>query len=131
MAALERWSPYMLSILRIMAALLFLQHGLAKLIGFPPVPNPVPELYSLLWFQGIIELVGGVLLAVGGLTRPVAFILAGDMAVAYFMAHAPGSFYPIANRGDLAVIFCFVFLHIFFAGGGAWSVDRAIGRSAS
>jgi len=131
MASLERWSPYMRSILRIMVGLLFLEHGLAKLIGFPPPPNPMPPLFSLYGIQGIIEVVGGVLLALGALTRPVAFILAGDMAVAYFMAHAPKSFFPLLSGGDAAILYCFIFLYIFFAGAGPWSVDRAIGRSAS
>ncbi|HUH85846.1 MAG TPA: DoxX family protein [Stellaceae bacterium] len=131
MASLERWSPYMLSVLRIMVALLFLEHGLAKLIGFPPPPAPAPAFLSLLWIQGVIEAVGGVLLVLGALTRPVAFILAGDMAVAYFIAHAPRSFFPLLNQGDAAVLYCFIFLYIFFAGGGPSSVDRALGRSSS
>jgi putative oxidoreductase len=125
------WAPRALSILRIVAALLFLEHGAQKLLGFPPSPNPGPTLFSLLWFQGIIELVGGVLLALGLFTRPVAFILAGDMAVAYFMAHAPRGFFPVNNGGDAAILYCFVFLYLMIAGPGAWSVDMAATRRSS
>ncbi len=127
--AYERWWPRMLSVLRIMTALLFLEHGTQKLLGFPPSPNPGPPLFSLYGVQGMIEIVGGVLLTIGLFTRPVAFILAGDMAVAYFMAHAPQSFFPILNRGDAAILYCFVFLALFVAGAGAWSVDAMRGRA--
>jgi putative oxidoreductase len=125
------WSPRMLSVLRIMTGLLFLEHGTQKLLGFPPSANPGPALFSLFGLQGIIELVGGVLMAIGLFTRPVAFILAGDMAVAYFYAHSPRGFFPLPNGGQLAILFCFVFLYLFVAGGGAWSVDqqRAASRS--
>jgi putative oxidoreductase len=125
------WSPRMLSVLRIMTGLLFLEHGTQKLFAFPPPANPGPALFSLLGVQGIIELVGGTLLALGFLTRPVAFVLAGDMAVAYFMRHAPRDFFPALNGGKLAILYCFVFLYLFVAGGGAWSVDeqRATSRS--
>ena len=122
---IAEWTPRMLSILRIVAALLFLEHGTQKLLGFPPGPNPAPALFTLIWVQGVIELVGGVLLAIGLFTRPVAFILAGDMAVAYFMAHAPRSFYPLLNGGDLAITYCFIFLYLAVAGGGIWSLDTA------
>ena len=121
---LTAWAPQMLSVLRIMTALLFLEHGTQKILNFPPHPSP-PELLSLSGIQGLIELVGGVLLTLGLFTRPVAFILSGDMAVAYFMAHAPESFFPVVNRGDAAVLYCFVFLYFVFAGGGPWSVDAA------
>lgn len=116
------WTPRMLSILRIMAALLFLQHGTQKLLSFPAAEF-MPSFPSLFWFAGAIELVGGTLLALGLFTRPVAFILSGQMAVAYFMAHAPRSFFPIENGGDAAVLYCFVFLFFAVAGGGAWSLD--------
>jgi putative oxidoreductase len=95
-----------------------------KFLGFPPSSNPGPSLFSLLGLQGIIELVGGVLIVIGLFTRPVAFILAGDMAVAYFMRHAPRDFFPLVNMGQLAILFCFVFLYLFIAGGGAWSIDQ-------
>jgi putative oxidoreductase len=124
---LERVSKYLpeaLSIARIVIGLLFLEHGSAKLLGFPMTPGPQPAMLSLLWVQGVIELVGGALLAIGLLTRPVAFILAGDMAVAYFMQHAPSNFFPIINRGDAAILYCFIFLLFFVAGPGRWSVDR-------
>ena len=116
----------MLGILRIMTGLLFLQHGLNKFFNFPEMPNHHPyALFTLSpGLQGILELIGGVLIALGLLTRPVAFVLAGDMAVAYFMAHAPRSFFPYVNGGDAAVLYCFVFLYLFVAGGGAWAVDR-------
>jgi putative oxidoreductase len=120
------WEPRMLSILRIMLGLLFLEHGLAKLLDFPHPPNHVP--YALITLnpglQGLLELVGGFLLALGLFTRPVAFVLAGDMAVAYFMAHSPRGFFPLLNGGELAIVYCFVFLYLWFAGGGEWSLDR-------
>jgi putative oxidoreductase len=119
--SLEKGRPYILSILRIVVALLFLEHGLQKYFGFP---SAGPPMTPLLYVQGAIEIVGGVLLLVGAYTRVVAFILAGDMAVAYFMAHLPRSFFPAMNSGDAAILFCFAFLYIVFAGGGPWSVDR-------
>jgi putative oxidoreductase len=122
-ASLEKASPYMLSVLRIVVALLFLQHGLQKYFGFP---SAGPPMSPLLYVQGAIEIVGSVLLLVGAYTRVVAFVLAGDMAVAYFMAHFPRSFFPAANGGNLAVLYCFVFLYLLFAGGGPWSVDRVV-----
>lgn len=127
MAASDRyaqWSPRMLAVLRIMTGLLFLEHGTQKLLGFPPSPNPGPSLFSLLGLQGVLELIGGLLIVLGLFTRPVAFILAGDMAVAYFMAHAPRSFFPALNGGDAAILYCFVFLYLAVAGGGAWELDE-------
>jgi len=118
---LDSRSPYVLSILRIVAALLFMQHGFQKYFAFP---SAGPHMRPILYAQGIIEMGGGILLLFGVYTRVVAFILAGDMAVAYFMAHAPRSFFPAVNGGDAAVLYCFVFLYIFFAGGGPWSLDR-------
>lgn len=118
------WTPRVLSLMRIMAALLLLQHGTAKFLGFPAVPMFANvQLMSMLGASGVIELVGGALLAIGLFTRPVAFVLSGFTAVAYFMAHAPKSFYPIINGGELAALYSFVFLYLVFAGGGAWSVD--------
>jgi putative oxidoreductase len=125
-AGLESARPYVLSLLRIIAALLFLQHGLQKYFSFPSaVTFPMRP---ILYVQGVIEIAGGVLLFLGVYTRLVAFILAGDMAAAYFMAHAPRSFFPAVNGGDAAVLYCFVFFYIFFAGGGPWSVDRTLLR---
>jgi putative oxidoreductase len=120
-ANLEKGRPYILSILRIVVALLFLEHGLQKFFGFPSAGPPMTPLLDV---QGVIEIVGGILLLIGAYTRVVAFILAGDMAAAYFMAHFPRSFFPSANSGDAAVLFCFAFLYMVFAGGGPWSVDR-------
>lgn len=119
------WAPRLLSVLRIMAALLFMEHGTMKLLGFPASDNPGPALFSLIGLAGLLELVGGALLVLGLFTRPVAFILSGQMAVAYFMAHAPQSFFPIKNGGESAILFCFVFLYLFAAGAGPWSLDAA------
>jgi putative oxidoreductase len=118
--------PQFLAILRIMTALLFLSHGTAKLLGWPDT-GMSPPLFSLAGLAGVLELVGGVLLLIGLFTRPVAFILAGEMAVAYFMAHAPQSFFPMINKGESAVLFCFIFLYLVFAGAGAWSIDHRRG----
>ena len=114
------------------AALLFLQHGTAKLLHFPHVAMfDQLQLFSLPGLAGVIELVGSVLLLIGLFTRPVAFIMSGEMAVAYFMAHAPRGFFPILNQGELAILFCFVFLYLAAAGGGPWSIDAARGEKAS
>jgi putative oxidoreductase len=117
------WQPRVLGLLRIVAALLLLQHGTAKLFGFPHVAMfDNVQLLSLLGIAGVLELAGGVLLLLGIFTRPVAFILSGEMAFAYFLAHAQKSFFPILNQGELAVLYCFVFLYLAAAGGGAWSL---------
>ena len=121
------WSPRLLSVLRIVAALLIMQHGAQKLFGFPP-PTSKPPLMSLLGFAGILEFIGGLLLLLGLFTRPVAFILSGLMAVAYFMAHAGQGFWPVLNRGELAALYSFVFLYLSAAGGGPWSVDYCLRR---
>lgn len=121
------WAPRFLSILRIMTALLFLEHGTQKLLGFP-ASDYVPAFMSLPWIAGVLELFGGAVLAVGLFTRPVAFILSGQMAVAYFIAHAPASFFPVLNGGESAILFCFVFLYLVFAGPGPWSVDAMRAR---
>ena len=124
------WEPRMLSILRIMTGLLFLQTGLNKLFNFPATPTHVPYQFSSLFsslspgVQGPIEVVGGLLIVFGLATRPVAFILAGDMAVAYFMAHQPRGVFPAQNGGTAAILYCFVFLYLWLAGGGEWSLDR-------
>jgi putative oxidoreductase len=128
--SLNVWAPRMLSILRIVAALIFLEHGTQKLFGFPPHPNP-PAMFTLSWWAAIFEVVGGPLLLVGLWTRPVAFILSGQMAVAYWVAHAPRSMYPVLNNGDAAILYCFLFLYIVFAGPGPWSVDAKMGRDGT
>jgi putative oxidoreductase len=123
---LDRWSPYALAALRIVTALIFMEHGTQKLFGFPAPPQSgLPPLLSLFGVGAILELVGGLLILVGLFTRPVAFILAGEMAVAYWMFHAPQSFYPALNGGDAAILYCFVFLLLVFTGPGAWSIDGA------
>jgi putative oxidoreductase len=124
----EAWTPRLLSVLRIVTAYLFLQHGTAKLFGFPHVPMfDGLQLASLPGIAGILEVVGGVLLLIGLFTRPTAFVLSGQMAVAYFIGHAPqGNFLsPMLNQGEPAVLFCFIFLFISAAGAGAWSIDAA------
>ena len=120
-------TPGVRSILRIMVALLFLEHGMSRLFGWPS-PLPYPPIFTLYWFAGFFELVGGALLLIGLFTRPVAFILSGEMAFAYFLSHAPRGFFPILNGGDAAILYCFVFLYIAFAGGGPWSLDRVYRR---
>ncbi|MBM3543937.1 MAG: DoxX family protein [Alphaproteobacteria bacterium] len=116
------WAPHVLSILRIVSALIFMEHGTAKLLGFPP-SDFSPQFLSLPWIAGVLEIVGGALLIVGLFTRPVAFILSGLMAFAYWIAHAPKSIYPLLNGGDAAILYCFIFLYLVFAGPGPWSVD--------
>jgi putative oxidoreductase len=124
----QAWSPRLLSVLRITTALMFLQHGTAKYLGFPKVEAfDNLQFMSLLGASGVLELIGGLLILIGLFTRPVAFILSGFMAVAYFMAHAPQGFYPLLNQGELAVLYCFIFLYLSIAGGGAWSADAARG----
>jgi putative oxidoreductase len=107
-----------------------LEHGTAKLLDFPHQPNHHPFVLGTLnpGAQGLIELIGGLLFAFGLFTRPIAFLLCGDVAVAYFMAHAPRSFFPLLNGGELAVVYCFTFLYFWLAGGGEWSLDRLLGR---
>ncbi|MBN9464621.1 DoxX family protein [Brevundimonas sp.] len=120
-----RWSPQLLAALRIVAGLLFLAHGVVKVFGFPAGAEPGRQaLASLFGIGGIIEIVTGGLLILGLFTRPAAFIASGQMAVAYWMFHAPKSPYPVVNGGDAAILFCFVFLYIFAAGPGAFSLDR-------
>lgn len=128
--ARDRWINILLSLLRVAAALVFMQHGSQKLFHFPPSGAPGPAapltLLSQTGIAGILEFFGGLLLLIGLFTRPVAFIVCGEMAVAYFTVHAPRAFLPIVNRGELAVVLCFVFLYLAFAGGGSWSVDALI-----
>lgn len=123
------WSPRLLSVLRIVAGFLFMAHGTQKLFSFPAASSSgEPPLLSLIGIAGLLETFGGALLLVGLCTRPVAFILSGMMAVAYFKAHAPQGFWPIINRGELAALYSFLFLYLAAAGGGSWSLDRLIRR---
>jgi putative oxidoreductase len=121
------WAPRVLSLLRIVVGLVLLQYGLAKLFGWPAVKmfEDLPWL-SLFGVAGMFELVGGTLLILGLFTRPVAFVLSGEMAAAYFIEHFPHSFFPIQSEGDLAVVLCFTFLYLSFAGGGPWSLDAIL-----
>ncbi|MET0313577.1 MAG: DoxX family protein [Hansschlegelia sp.] len=136
-APLSAWSPRILSLLRIVAGLLFMEHGTQKLLGFPIAQDLAamsPPLMSLSGIAGVFELVGGFLIAIGLFSRPVAFLLSGQMAGGYFLVHfgsdvslaaasASRSFYPLLNKGELAILYCFTFLYLFFAGPGPWSVD--------
>ncbi len=132
MSKLAAWQPHALAVLRIMAALLFIEHGLMKLMHFPApqpgVPDPLP---TLLLAAAIIEVVGGALIAVGLLTRVAAFLCSGEMAAGYFLVHAPKSFWPALNQGDAAILFSFIFLYFVFAGPGAWSLDAMLRKSSS
>lgn len=124
------WMPRLLSVMRIIIAFLFIQHGAQKLFGFMADPTKwtAPAMFSIVWIAGVLEFFGGLLILFGLFTRPVAFILSGLMAVAYFMAHAPGGFWTVKNGGELAVAYCFVFLYLAVAGGGSWSIDKLIWR---
>jgi putative oxidoreductase len=125
---IARWTsaaPQLLAVLRIVTGLLFFMHGSAKLLGFPPEIARAVPLFSLYGLAGTLEVVGGTLLVLGLWTRPVAFVLAGEMAFAYFMGHAGKGFWPIVNKGELAVQWCFLFLYFSAAGAGAWSIDNA------
>lgn len=122
-ASLARFSPYALGLLRIVAALLFVEHGTMKLMGFPVSATPLPPIGSLPGIAGLFELVGGLMILVGFFTRAAAFVCSGVMAFAYFLAHAPQSFFPVLNGGDAAILYCFIFLYLVFAGGGAWTLD--------
>lgn len=124
------WSPRALGVFRIITGLMIIEHGMAKLIGFPSVPAfaKLPP-FSLIGAAGFIELIGGALLIAGLFTQPAAFILAGEMAFAYFIAHAPKSFYPLVNGGTLAIAYCFACLYLATAGAGPWSLDAAMKRN--
>lgn len=132
MFGLDRFSGPLLSILRIVSGLLFLEHGTAKLLHFPPTEMfaQSPPVGSIIWIAGVLELVGGALLTLGLGTRLVAFILSGQMAVAYWMAHAPQSLYPIQNQGEGAILYCFIFLYLAAAGAGPLSLDAALRKKA-
>ncbi len=121
-----QWQSRMLSILRFVAGLCFLEHGTAKLLGFPPVGAYAHSLPPLLVGAGFVELIGGALVLLGLLTRPAAFIMSGEMAIGYFMAHAPKSAFPVLSGGDAAILYCFIFLYLSVAGAGVWSLDRVM-----
>jgi putative oxidoreductase len=125
----ESWAPRLRSVLRIMAAFLLMAHGTQKLFGVPATGTAHPvELVSLMGLAGILEVFGGLMILLGLFTRPVAFVIAGEMAVAYFKAHAPRGFWPILNHGEVPVLLCFIFLYLAAAGGGPWSFDALSGR---
>jgi len=124
---LAPYAPKVLSLLRIVAGLMFIQHGTQKIFGFPAPARGPFEIMSQMGIGGVLELVGGVLIVLGLFTRPVAFILSGMMAVAYFQFHGTSSLYPLVNGGELAALYCFVFLYLSFAGPGAWAVDTLTG----
>ena len=123
-ALASQLAPRMLSVMRIVVAFVYMEHGAQKLFNIPPAAQPMHHLPPLMIVAGIIECFGGFLVLIGAFTRPVAFIVAGEMAVAYFMSHAPHGFWPLVNRGEPAVVYCFVFLYLAMAGGGVWSVDQ-------
>ena len=133
MTDLDRWSPQLLALLRIVAALLFIEHGLMKLVQFPaPQPGVAYPLSSLLLAGGLIEVIGGALILLGLATRITAFLCSGEMAIGYFVVHLPMGFWPGLNGGDAAILFCFIFLYLVFAGPGAWSLDALVrGRRRS
>jgi putative oxidoreductase len=126
--SLSKYQPQALAILRIVTALCFMAHGTQKLFGFPASQMGSPDLLSLMGIAGILEVFGGLAILLGFLTRPVAFILAGQMAYAFWFMHVPmgGSVIPVSNGGDGAVLFCFVFVYLVFAGPGAWSLDETL-----
>jgi putative oxidoreductase len=125
------WADRMLSVLRVVAGLVFVSAGTMKLFGYPPSPVSIPpfSLMSELGVGGLLETFGGLAIVLGVLTRPVAFVLAGEMAVAYFQFHSPQSFFPTVNNGIPAVLYCFLYLYLAFAGAGAWGVDGMIARA--
>lgn len=127
-----KWAPRLLSVLRIVAGFLLMQHGMQKLLGLPaPMPTGTVPLLSLFGLVGALELGGGLLILLGLFTRPAAFILSGELAVAYFMAHAPLGFWPLLNQGELAALYSFVFLYLATAGGGTWGLDNLLHRRAT
>lgn len=125
-----RLAPHVLSLMRIVTALLFLEHGLSRLFGWPS-PIPTPPLFTMYWFAGAVELTGGVLLTLGLFSRVAALVMSGEMAFAYFLSHAPHGFFPILNRGDGAILYCFVFFYLAFAGPGPWSLDAPMSSRRS
>jgi putative oxidoreductase len=132
MSNLTQWSPRALAVLRIVTALLFLEHATMKFLAFPAgMPGMENGLPPMLMVAGAIELAAGILITIGLLTRWAALLASGEMAVAYWMAHAPNGFWPALNQGELAIMFCFVFLYLVFAGPGAWALDNVIGKRAT
>lgn len=129
-AVLATWQPRILSVLRAMTGLLFVSHGIQKLFAFPSSGRDPVELVSFMGGVGSLELIGGILLSVGLFTRSAAFVCSGFAATAYFIGHAGRDFFPILNGGELAIMFCFVFLYLIFAGGGAWSIDALRAKSS-
>jgi putative oxidoreductase len=128
---LNAWSPQLLSVLRIVAALLYILHGTQKLFGVPPsAKGGTVPLASMMGTTGVIEIVGGALILLGPFTRVAAFICSGEMAFAYFLAHAPRGWIPLTNGGELPVLYCFIFLYLAAAGGGAWSLDALLRRQS-
>ncbi|HEY9538126.1 MAG TPA: DoxX family protein [Kiloniellaceae bacterium] len=123
MSSLTSWSPHVLSLLRVASGAAFMAHGTMKWLNFPTRSFPQPEVFSMTGASGAIELIGGALIVLGLFTRPAAFICSGMTAVAYFMVHAPKSFFPVLNGGDAALLFCFAFFYLVFAGPGPWSLD--------
>ncbi|MBV8908282.1 MAG: DoxX family protein [Sphingomonas sp.] len=128
-AFLSRWQPQLLALLRIVTGLLFVEHATSKFFAFP-MPFPIQPLPPMLMAAGIIELVAGALITIGLFTRLAAFIASGEMAVGYFMMHFPQGFWPLVNKGEAAILFCFIFLYVAAAGAGAWSIDSARERKA-
>ena len=122
-------APYYLSIVRIVVGLMFMEHGTSKLFAFP-VPGGHHDPLTLLWFAAVIETVGGALLTLGLMPRLAAFVMSGEMAVGYFMGHAPKGFFPVANGGDAAILYCLIFLYFALAGGGPWAIAALFGRPA-
>jgi putative oxidoreductase len=132
MQRLERFSGPLLSLLRMASGLLFLEHGTAKLFTFPATPmfaHP-PHAFTLIWFAGLLEFAGGALISLGLFTRAAAFLLSGEMAIAYWTVHAPQGFFPVLNMGEAAILFCFVFLYLSAAGAGPWSLDAALRKTS-
>ena len=127
----EQWAPYAVAALRIVTADLFLEHGTAKLLGFPETPMANPDIWSMPWIAGWFEIIGGILLLLGGWTRWVAVLLSGEMAVAYWFYHAPQSPFPLVNQGEAAILFCFIFLMLAVVGPGKWSIDAYRARNRS
>lgn len=127
----ERWAPYAVGLLRIITALLFLEHGTSKILSWPLTSMSGPSMWSLFWVAGVVELIGSSMILVGLFTRWVALLLAGEMAIGYWMIHAQQSAFPLINHGEAAVLFCFIFLLLVATGPGKWSIDAIIARNRS